>query len=213
MNEEGASRDPVGVVVVDDHPVVREGLAALLAWRGARVVGSAASSQEAFAVIRETSPQVVIVDLLLPDDSGLDLTERIVAEHPAVKVVIYTAAEEAATLAEALDSGAHGFVLKGGSMQELSDGIAAVCAGERYVDPRILEVMDRPDGRGSVLSPREREVFDLLAEGLRGSDIARRLGLSPATVRTHVRNAMAKLDAHTRTEAVVRAIERGEISG
>ncbi len=154
---------------------------------------------------------VAIVDLRLPDGSGVDLVEWILREHPAIRVLVYTGADDPGVLARALDTDAHGFVLKPGSLDELVSALRAVSHGEHVVDDRIPKLLEGEQPADRALSRREREVFRLLADGLSGEEIAARLYLSPETVRTHIRNGMAKLGARTRTQAVVAAISRGEI--
>ena len=202
----------IDVVVVDDHVALRQGLEALLARRGCRIAGTAATVAESKELLAAQTTDVAIVDLRLPDGSGADLVEWILREHPAIKVLVYTGADDPDVLARALDSGAHGFVLKPGSLDELVSALRAVSHGERVVDERIGKLLERRPEE-SALSRREREVFRLLAEGLSGEEIAARLYLSPETVRTHIRNGMTKLGARTRTQAVVAALERGEIEG
>ncbi len=128
--------------------------------------------------------------------------------------MIYTGVENVVTLAEALECGARGFGLKPGSIDQLIQGLRLVARGERYVDPRISELLDAEvDGRPLLLTRREREIFDLLAQGLTGEEIAVRLTISPDTVRTHIRNGMEKLHKQTRTGAVVMALKAEEIEG
>jgi DNA-binding NarL/FixJ family response regulator len=200
------------VVVVDDHEAMRDGLASLLERRGIRTVGKAGTAAEGFEILSERRPDVAIVDVQLPDESGLRLTRRLIAEHPLLAVMIYTGLEDAATLADALECGARGFALKVGGIGKLIQGLRLVARGERYVDPAISTLLEtKVDGRPLVLTKREREVFDLLAEGMTGEEIATRLSISPETTRTHIRNGMEKLDAHTRAGAVVEAMRLGEI--
>ena len=203
----------IDVVVVDDHVALRQGLEALLARRGCRIAGTAATVAESKSLLAECQADVAIVDLRLPDGSGVDLVDWIIRERPEVKVLVYTGADDPDVLARALDTDAHGFVLKPGSFDELVGALRAVTHGEHVVDDRIAKLLERRRPADSALSKREREVFRLLADGLSGEEIAERLYLSPETVRTHVRNGMTKLGARTRTQAVVAAISRGEIDG
>ena len=203
----------IDVVVVDDHVALRQGLEALLARRGCRIAGTAATVAESKELLAARTADVAIVDLRLPDGSGVDLVEWILREHPAIKVLVYTGADDPDVLARALDTEAHGFVLKPGSLDELVSALRAVSHGERVVDERIGRLLERRPAPDSALSRREREVFRLLADGLSGEEIAARLYLSPETVRTHIRNGMTKLGARTRTQAVVAAVARGEIDG
>jgi DNA-binding NarL/FixJ family response regulator len=201
----------LSVVLVDDHAALRQGLEVLLERRGVQVLASTGSAGDAIESLQEHDPDVAVVDLELPDQSGLRLAPRLRAEPFGLKVLIYTAAQDAQTLADAMETGAEGIVLKPAGLEALVGALRAVARGERYLDPGIAEVLELAGDAEQLLTKREREVFALLAEGLSGEEIATRLTLSAETVRTHVRNAMGKLQARTRTEAVVRAVAAGEI--
>jgi DNA-binding NarL/FixJ family response regulator len=204
----------VRVVLVDDHEALRVGLKDLLERRGIETVGTAATIAAAEEVFRSLVPDVAVIDVHLPDGNGLQLVRKLRAEHPEVGILIYTGAEGVRVLADALDSGAQGFVLKLGGIKQLIEALHIVAGGERYVDPAIGALLDaEADGKPLLLTKREREVFDLLAQGLTGEEIATRLTISAETVRTHIRNATDKLNAHTRTGAVVEALKSHEIRG
>jgi DNA-binding NarL/FixJ family response regulator len=202
------------VVLVDEHEALREGLEDLLGSRGIRTIGTVGTAAAAAELLSELRPDVAIVGIKLPDESGLRLTRRLLLDQPDLAVLIYTGVDNVATLAEALECGARGFALKLGSITQLIQGLRLVARGERYVDPRIRALLDAVvDGESLLLTRREREIFDLLAQGFTGEEIASRLTLSPETVRTHVRNGMEKLHKHTRTGAVVKALKAHEIEG
>jgi DNA-binding NarL/FixJ family response regulator len=202
------------VVLVDEHEALRQGLERMLESRGIKTIGMAGNSATAVEVLGEVSPDVVVIGVKLPDESGLRLTRRLLLAQPNLRVLIYTGVESVATLAAALECGARGFALKPGSIAQLIQGLRLVARGERYVDPRIRALLDAEvDGTRLVLTRRECEVFDLLAQGFSGEEIASRLMLSPNTVRTHIRNGMEKLHRHTRTGAVVKALKAHEIEG
>ena len=199
------------LVVIDDHEALRGGLEALLAGAGHDVLGSAGNVAAAFDLVEHVEPDLALVDVRLPDGSGIDLARDLALFHPGLRVVMYTGEGEAALVAEALDAGAHGYVLKSGPFDELLDAIALVGDGGAYVDPRI----DRspPGARAATaLSPRERDVLVLMAEGLTAELVAERLGVGVETVRTHVRNAVRKLGARNRVHAIALALDRGEIA-
>ena len=200
-------------MIVEDHLALRKGLELLLRGTEFDVIGTADDAEEGRRLIERRQPGVAIIDIGLPGASGLDLTRRIVANHPEVGVLMYTGIGDQDTLVRALDSGARGFALKAGSPEELLEAIRAVAAGRSHVDERLrpLLLARFTTERIGVLSPREREVLDLLAQGLNGEEVATRLVLSPETVRTHVRNAMEKLEANTRVHAVAIALRQGEI--
>ena len=205
--------DSVTVVIVEDHLALRKGLELLLRGTEFSVIGTADDAEEGQRLIERRRPDVAIVDIGLPGRSGLDLTRRILASVPELGVLLYTGIGDRDTLVRALDSGARGFALKAGSPEELLAAIRAVARGASHVDERLrpLLLARFTTERIGVLSPREREVLDLLAKGLNGEEVAERLVLSPETVRTHVRNAMEKLEASTRVHAVAIALRQGEI--
>jgi DNA-binding NarL/FixJ family response regulator len=203
----------VNVVIVEDHVALRRGLELLLRDTDCRVIGTAGDAETALSLVDRRRPDVAIVDISLPGQSGIELTRNLLAQNPDLGVLLYTGVDDHETLSEALDCGARGFALKAGAPEELIGAIRAVAAGESYVDQRLRPLLlgRMTTERIGVLSPREREVLDLLAQGLTGEEVATRLTLSPETVRTHVRNAMDKLEAHTRVHAVAIALRQGEI--
>jgi DNA-binding NarL/FixJ family response regulator len=187
----------------------------LLRRAGHHIVGTADDAESGEQLILRRRPDVAVVDLALPGRSGADLTRSLLAEDPALRIVLYTGAGDERQLLEGLDAGAAGFALKSGDPEELDQAIRTVAAGEEYLDPRVTPLLAAlGGGRRShgVLSPREREILELLSRGLSGEDAAKELFLSSETVRTHVRNAMTKLGASTRVHAVALALQRGEIS-
>ena len=200
-------------MIVEDHIALRRGLEILLHDTECRIVGSADDAESARALVESRRPDVAIIDIRLPGETGVDLTRSLVARRPDLAVLLLSGVEDQETLLTALDCGAQGFVLKAGPPEELLTAIRTVATGRTYVDPRLrpLFLARVTTERIGVLSPREREVLDLLANGLTGEEVAARLSLSPETVRTHIRNAMAKLEAHTRVHAVAIALRHGEI--
>ncbi|MEA2254561.1 MAG: hypothetical protein QOG35_606 [Solirubrobacteraceae bacterium] len=202
------------LVIVDDHEALREGLVALLAGHGLEVVGAAGNVAAGIDLVEHSDPDVAVVDIRLPDGSGIDLTRRLLARRPDLGIVLYTGDADAELLYSGLDSGARGYALKAGSMQELVGAIQRVAAGGSYVDPRLDRILLSPRATAQVppLSPREREIMHLMAEGLTAEAIAGELGVSVETVRTHVRNVIRKLQARNRVHAIALALERGEIA-
>jgi len=210
---ESPGQDVIRLMVVEDHPALRQGLELLLGRQGCVVVGSAGRAADAWDLIRERRPDVSVIDVNLPDESGVSLARRLLAEDPDLGVLLYTGAEDRKTLGEVLDCGAQGFAVKAAPPHELIDAIRIVARGGAYIDPRLrpmLRIRSSTE-KVHVLSPREREILDLLSKGLTGEDSAARLFLSPETVRTHIRNAMHKLEANTRTHAIALALQQGEI--
>ena len=208
----GEARETVNVVVVDDHVALRRGMELLLRREGYHVVGTADDAEQAEQLILRRRPDVALVDLALPGENGAALTRRLLAHDPELRIILYTGSADEDELLDGLGAGAAGFALKSGDPNELKQAIRTVAEGGDYIDPRLTPLL-RSAGTGrKLLSPREREILELLAHGLSGEDAAKQLYLSSETVRTHVRNAMAKLDASTRVHAVALAMQRGEIS-
>lgn len=202
------------LAIIDDHEALREGLQVLLGHGGLEVVGTAGNAASAPDLIEHARPDVALVDIRLPDGSGIDLTRDLLERFPDLRVVLYTGEVDADLLVGGLDSGARGYALKAGSMSELAAAIEQVAAGGTYVDPRLDRVLlsERSTVRLAQLSPRERETMHLIAEGLTAEEIGDRLEVSVETVRTHVRNVVRKLRARNRVHAIAIALERGEIA-
>jgi len=199
------------LVLVEQHEALRDGLAVLLERRGFSVLGCATTAALAEEMISERRPDVAVVGVDLPDERGTELIRRLQGGVDGTKFVIYTGQTDADILEAAFRSGASGLVAKPAGISALVDALRKVWRGGRYFDPLFSAEPGGPVLPAKVLSGREAEILTLLARGLTGEEIAQRFVLSPETVRTHVRNAMAKLEARTRTQAVVKAMERGEI--
>ncbi|MEU5693896.1 response regulator transcription factor [Actinosynnema sp. NPDC020468] len=201
----------VRILVVDDHPVVCDGVRALVAGTGdIEVVGSARTARDAVVAARELRPDLVLLDLRLPDMLGSEALPRIVAVAPRAKVVIFTAYDDHAALSAALAGGAHGCLLKDVTDTDLVAQLRGIAAGVRIVDPRLRESSGRLlQARlfRLALSRREYEVVRLAATGRTNPEIAEELGLTRNTVKTYLQTAMQKLGARNRVEAVRRAQE------
>jgi DNA-binding NarL/FixJ family response regulator len=203
------------LVLIEDHQALREGLELLLGREGCEVVGGAGTAGEGLELILRLDPDVSLIDIRLGDESGIDLTRQLLEADADRRVVLYTGSSDVELLFSGLDSGARGYALKEGTPSELTGALETVARGGTYVDPRLGPKLLSRDTtqRMPALSKREREIMDLLAQGLTGEDVAERLVLSSETVKTHIRNAMAKLEAHTRVHAVAIALREGFISG
>ena len=205
---------PLRLVFIEDHPALREGLVLLLGREGCDVVGAAGTAEEGYDLVSTLDPDVALVDIRLGPDDGIDLTRRLLREDPDRRIMLYTGSADEDLLFSGLDSGAQGYALKDGSPRELVGALGAVAEGGTYVDPRLRPALlsRRSTERLPTLSNREREVLDLLAQGLTGESIAERLVLSSETIKTHIRNAMTKLEANTRVHAIAIALREGYIS-
>ena len=202
------------LVLIEDHQALREGLELLLAREGCDVVGTAGTAAEGRRLVEELAPDVALVDIRLgEEEDGIDLTRSLLADDPERRVVLYTGSSDEELLFSGLDSGARGYALKDGSPRELVDALAQVAGGGGYVDPRLRPALlsRRATERLPSISNREREILDLLAQGLTGEAVAARLVISSETVKTHIRNAMNKLEATTRVHAIAIALREGYI--
>jgi DNA-binding NarL/FixJ family response regulator len=201
------------VVLVEDHVALRKGIELLLRSEGLSVIGVADDIDYAYELVSRRRPDVVLVDVGLRDGSGLELARRLLADDPDAGVLLYTGSVDRDVLADAVSTGVRGIALKNGTPRELVGAIHSIAAGGSYFDHELSTLAAPPHPKsGHVLSPREREILGMLANGMNGTAISRELMISSETVRTHVRNAMRKLAAKTRVHAVTLAIQRHEIS-
>ena len=204
----------ITVMIADDHEVVREGLRlALLRSPHIRVVGEAPDGETAVALAERRRPDVVIMDLRMPQMDGIEATEEIVARVPDSRVLVFTAYSERALLQRGLESGARGYVLKEAPHETLLKAIEKVAAGENFVDPALIPALAAGKDGQEILTGREREILQLLSEGHRNQAIADRLFISAATARTHIANILSKLGVHSQIEAVALAAGRTKSPG
>lgn len=199
---------PLEVLVLEDHQVVRKGLELILRQAGFRVAGVASHSVEARDLLSRRRHDLVLLDIRLGDGDCLGLISDYLAERRGGAVVIYTGLIEPEMLSAAATSGARGFVLKSSPPETLLGALRTVAGGGTSVDPELARMLtpSSPDSKPKQLSRRERQILDLLAAGHTGEEVAQALVISPETVRTHIRNAMEKLQARTRTHAVALAL-------
>jgi len=202
----------IRVLVVDDHPVVRSGLAGMLDVEDdLDVVGEAADGEEAIVQVEALTPDVVLMDLRMPRLDGAGATARIVAAHPAVRVLVLTTYSDDADIVRAVEAGATGYLLKDTPRVQLVDAVRAASRGETVLAPpvaaRLVSRMRTPAVES--LTPREVQVLTAVAQGLSNAEIGRSLFIGEATVKTHLLRVFAKLGVDDRTRAVTVAMERG----
>jgi len=202
--------DRITCLLADDHPAVLDSISRVLASQGFDVVGQARDGEDAVKEIEAKKPQVSIVDLRMPGMSGIAVARRVARQ---TSVILYTGYNDRTLLTEALDAGVRGFVLKEAPLADLARAIRLVAQGGVYIDPVLAGVLASGEATDqlAMLTQREREVLRLLADGLRNEEIGRRLNIAGETARAHIRNAMRKLDADTRTHAVAMALRESLI--
>ena len=207
------------ILLVDDHRIVREGLRTLLGQQpDLEVVGEASDGREAVAQARLLRPEVIVMDIAMPELNGVEATRLILAELPQARVVALSMYADRRFVAEVLRAGALGYVLKDGAFEELALAIRTVTQGKTYLSPSIAglvveELVRRTAAPGTPslggLTPRERQVLKLLADGMRPREIAQELAISVKTVEVHKQNLMNKLEIHTASELTRFAIREG----
>jgi DNA-binding NarL/FixJ family response regulator len=211
----------VRILIADDHSLFRDGLRSLLRAQGHEILGEAKNGREAIELARQLQPDVVLMDVSMPELDGIQATKAICAEMPQMKVVILTASEEETTLFDAIKSGAQGYLLKNLEADAFFDMLDRVSRGEPALTPalakKLLTEFAKPAPEAAAAPPqdegltsREREVLELMVEGVTSNrKLARRLGVSENTVKFHVRNILDKLRLHNRAEVVGYALRHG----
>jgi DNA-binding NarL/FixJ family response regulator len=204
------------IFLVDDHPIVLAALAgAMEPLPGVEVVGTAMCAETAFAALSDDAlaVDVVIVDVCLPGESGIDLCRRLADRRPTVRCVVLSAADDVANAKRALSAGAAGYLIKDISMDSLVAAVRAAASGQFFVDPRVArDLLQGPRTTGiSSLSPSDREVLRLVADGLSNAEIGTTIHAAPSTVKARVSRLLTKLGARTRAEAVAIAVRNGAL--
>jgi DNA-binding NarL/FixJ family response regulator len=206
----------IRILLVDDHPVVREGLTAILAAEpDFNVVGEAGSGEDAIRIVAELDPDVLVIDVRLPGISGIETCEHLLARDPRLRVVILSSAPDNGTMIAAYTAGARGFLIKECEPSVLRQAVRIVADGDTYVDPRVASKLVALATKGrSVRGPhgltvQEMRVLEHLPRGLSNREIGKSLHISENTVKTHLRHAMAKLGARDRVEAAALAMREG----
>jgi two-component system, NarL family, response regulator NreC len=210
----------VKVVLIDDHPIVRQGLRNLLQTEPSfQVIAEADDGITGLELLKRVRPDVLIVDLMMPGLNGLDLIKQVLKHLPRLRIVVLSMQSADSYVVEALNSGAAGYVLKETGPSEIIHAVKAVVAGDRYLSPKLAQrVLDSSTGRKKIadpyesLTPREREILHLIIEGKTSAQIAAKLVLSPRTVELHRSRIMKKLDLHNQTDIFRYALERGILS-
>jgi NarL family two-component system response regulator LiaR len=208
---------PIRVMLVDDHTMVRRGLATFLkAYDDLELAGEAGSGEEAIQLCGAILPDVVLMDMVMPDMDGATATHAIRQQFPQVHVIALTSFKEGELIRNALEAGAIGYLLKDVSAEELAEAIRAAHAGRTTLSPEaaqsLVQSVIQPPSPGFDLTDREREVLTLMIEGLNNTQIASSLSVSPSTIKSHVSNILSKLGVTSRTEAVTLALRNHIIS-
>ena len=207
----------IKVMIVDDHPIVRDGMKnMLLVFDDLEFAGEAENGKAALGCLNKSLPDVILMDIAMPEMGGIPATRAILESYPQVKIIMLTSYPEDELIQESLQAGAMGFLLKNSSIETLANAIRLVYAGQPVLAPEVMKALIRiktgPVKLGTDLSQREQEVLALIVEGLSNEEIAERLVISPATARHHVSACIQKLGATNRAQASALAVKLGLVS-
>jgi DNA-binding NarL/FixJ family response regulator len=209
LGADPATGRPLRCLVADDHPALVAAVSDYLENLGFVVVGQAHDGPAAVAQVKETKPDVALIDYRMPRLEGAELLAQLRESAPEMLIAVYTADSDQSVVGVVFDSGAHALILKEAPFTDLGQALGAICSGGRYVDPALAHVALGTAVAKPTLTPRESEVLAFVADGLSHEEIGQRLSISPETVRTHVRKACERLNARTRTHAVATALRLG----
>jgi DNA-binding NarL/FixJ family response regulator len=209
--------DPIRILIADDHPLFREGVAQSLAGEpGFTVVGQAGSGEEAFSLVANLLPDVLLLDVTMPGDGGIITAGKVAAAWPVVRIMMLTVSEDQDTLMAALKAGARGYVLKGVTARDLANAVRVVAGGDIYISPALaggilfeLTANKQDDDPLTSLTDRERDILSLVAEGLTNREIGDRLHLAEKTIKHYMTNVLQKLHVRSRVEAALLAQKHG----
>lgn len=211
------AKKPIRVIIADDHAIVRRGIAALLATEaGITVVGEAQNGREAIMLVKKLEPDVVLMDMVMPEVGGLEAIRQIVENQPEIRILVLTSFASVEMILPAIRAGALGYLLKDSSPEELVSAIQQVHCGNSTLHPavarKLLDQISQPEQSHEAieaLTDREIAVLRLIAQGQSNREIANELTISEATVRTHVSHVLAKLELSSRTQAALYALRKG----
>ncbi len=209
--------NPIKVMIVDDHPVVRDGLKnMLLAFDDLMLVGEAENGNAALACCSQSLPDVILMDIIMPEMDGINAARAILAQYPQVRIIMLTSYPKDDLIQESLEAGAIGYLLKNASIDTLAGAIRSAYSGQPTLAPEatkaLIHMRTNPQKPGSDLSKRELEILALIVEGLSNEEIADRLVISPATARHHVSACIQKLGAANRAQAAALAVKNDLVS-
>lgn len=209
--------DPIRILIADDHPLFREGVAQSLASEpGFTVVGQAGSGEEAFSLVGNLLPDVLLLDVTMPGDGGIVTAGKVATAWPVVRIMMLTVSEDQDTLMAALKAGARGYVLKGVTARDLANAVRVVAGGDIYISPALaggilfeLTAAKQDDDPLTTLTDRERDILSLVAEGLTNREIGENLHLAEKTIKHYMTNVLQKLHVRSRVEAALLAQKHG----
>lgn len=200
----------IKILIVDDHPVVAEGLRKLIQdSKIAEVIGVAGSGKACIDFLKWEKPDIIFLDINLPDASGLDLCKSIKEKNPSQKILALTTFNERSVVLKMMENGADGYILKNSESDEILEAVKEINAGNKFLAVEVEEILKKKNEEEMILTRREKEVLNLIAEGLTNQEIAEKLFISPLTVDSHRKNLITKLGARNTASLIKLAVEKG----